>query len=236
VNQTGVSFTRTRWSQIALASGATPEARTALDWLCRAYWDPLHAHAARRGWRDADDAVQDFWVAMLERGSLIQADQTRGRFRTWLLACLDNHLADRHRACQALKRGGGHDPIALLEDKGGSISSGQESPDANFDRIWAITLLARARQRLAHGASGEAQRRSARLARFLDNNGDAEAYIGAAAELGLSEGAVKVAVHRLRLRFRDCLRAEVAETLVDPTPAMIDAELSDLLSALGQNP
>lgn len=225
--QPGSGFAATRWSRVALAAGTSPEARAALDWLCRAYWDALHAHARRRGWRDADDAVQDFWLRLLERGSLAGADPARGRFRTWLLACLDHHLADRHDARVAAKRGGGVAPVPL--------DDGLAAPDAAvFDRAWARTLLGRARDRLAmEAATPEARVRHERLVRFLDDNGDAAAYAAAAAELGLSEGAVKVAVHRLRARFRDALRAEVAETLAEPTPSAIDAELRDLLGALG---
>jgi DNA-directed RNA polymerase specialized sigma24 family protein len=219
----------TRWSQVLLAGGDSPQARAALAWLCQAYWDALHAHARRRGWRDADDAVQDFWLRLLERGSLVSADPARGRFRTWLLACLDHHLADRHDAAFATKRGGGRIIGPLLDADGAAAPQAADG----FDRAWARTLLDRARQRLAREQGDEkAKGRLVRLERFLTDNGDGTAYAMAAADLGLSEGAVKVAVHRLRARFGDCLRLEVAETLADPTPAAIDAELGDLLAAL----
>jgi RNA polymerase sigma-70 factor (ECF subfamily) len=222
------AFTSTRWSQVSLAGGATPEARVALDWLCRAYWEPLRLHASRRGWRDAEDAVQDFWLAMLERGSLAKADQARGRFRTFLLACLDHHLADRHAARQALKRGGG---VAVLSESE-EVPSVADNPELDFDRAWAVTLLQRARDRFMHEQEPAMRPRMARLECFLDHNGDAPAYAAAGAELAMSEGAVKVAVHRMRARFRASLRDEVAETLADPTPSAIETELDDLLAAL----
>jgi RNA polymerase sigma-70 factor (ECF subfamily) len=226
----GSRFATTRWSQVALAAGDSARSRASLDWLCRAYWEPLRSHAARRGWKDAEDAVQDFWVNLIEKGALARVDATRGRFRTWLLACLDHHLADRHDHRIAVKRGGGreHAELAAAEDEAASAD-----PTLAFDRSWAEAMLRRATERLRREAGGgEARRRQDRLERFLAVNGDAAAYAAAGEEVGLSEGAVRVAVHRLRARFRDCLRAEAAETLAEPTPQAIDEELGDLLRAL----
>ena len=228
----------TRWSQVALASGTSPEARAALDWLCRAYWDVLRAHAQRRGWRDADDAVQDFWLHLIENSGIAQVDQTRGRFRSWLLSCLDHHLADRHDALQAIKRGGGRVLASLQDDAVASQVeqqqvNGGDNPQLLFDRLWATTLLQRAQDRLQREhQSPSAQLKYKYLQRFLEQNGEAEAYAAAAVVLDMSEGAVKVAVFRLRERFRACLRGEVADTLVDSTPAAIDAELGELLLAM----
>lgn len=215
-------FATTRWSQVVAAAGYD---RAALSWLCERYWDPLRAHLRRRGVGDhaAEDLTQDFFAAMLG-GELIQrANPARGRFRTFLLACLEHHLAHSRERDQALKRGGGAtievltDPLAPAGD-----------PTAGFDRAWAETLLQRVRDRLR----SEGDARTLRLEAFLTTNGDSAAYGAAGAELGLSEGAVRVTVHRLRTRFRDVLREEVAETLADPTPAAIDAEIGDLLAAL----
>jgi RNA polymerase sigma-70 factor (ECF subfamily) len=228
----GSRFATTRWSQVALAAGDSSRSRASLDWLCRAYWEPLRSHAARRGWKDAEDAVQDFWVNLIEKGALASADATRGRFRTWLLACLDHHLADRHDHRVAAKRGGGreHAELGAAEADGGAAPA---DPTLAFDRAWAEAMLERASERLRREAGGgEATRRQVRLERFLAANGDAAAYAAAAEDLGMSEGAIRVAVHRLRTRFRDCLRAEAAETLAEPTPQAIDQELGDLLKAL----
>ncbi len=228
----------TRWSQVALASGTSPEARAALDWLCRAYWDVLRAHAQHRGWRDADDAVQDFWLHLIEHSGIAQVDRKRGRFRSWLLSCLDHHLADRHDALQASKRGGGRALASLQDDAVVAKAEQQQvnngnNPQQLFDRLWATTLLQRAQDRLQREQqSSSAQLKYKYLQRFLEQNGEAEAYAAAAVELGMSEGAVKVAVFRLRERFRICLRCEVADTLVEATPAAVDAELGELLLAL----
>jgi RNA polymerase sigma-70 factor (ECF subfamily) len=227
----GSRFATTRWSQVALAAGDSTRSRASLDWLCRAYWEPLRSHAARRGWKDAEDAIQDFWVNLIEKGALARADATRGRFRTWLLACLDHHLADRHDRRVAAKRGGGreHADLEVAESAGAAAAE----PASAFDRAWAEAMLQRATDRLRReSGDGEARRRCERLERFLAGNGDAAAYAAAAAELGMSEGAIRVAVHRLRARFRDSLRAEAAETLAEPTPQAIDEELGDLLRAL----
>lgn len=221
----------TRWSRIAVASGDDPAARAALAWLFRAYWEPLRIRALHAGWRDAEDVVQDFWVALLERKALATADPARGRFRTWLLTCLDHHLIDRAAARMAAKRGGDKQ-IASLPAEDLFADPAPTDPSRAFDRAWAATLLQRAHNRLEDANSGPALTRFRVLADFLTHNGDAAAYAAAGAALGLGEGAVKVAVHRLRAAFRTAVRAEIAETLVDPTPAAIDAELADLCAAL----
>jgi RNA polymerase sigma-70 factor (ECF subfamily) len=226
-----MAFAATRWSQVSAAAGDDPAARLALDALCRAYWEPLLAHARRRGWRDADDAVQDFWVMLMERGALGRADPARGRFRTWLLACLDHHLEDRAAAAGALRRGGGRGMVDVDGDDQPAVAPASD-PAAGFDRAWALTLLARARQRLAGEQRDGERERFRRLEPFLAANGDATAYAAAGRDLGLTEGAVKVAVHRLRAAFRDAVRAEIADTLADPTPTETDAELAVLLEAL----
>jgi RNA polymerase sigma-70 factor (ECF subfamily) len=218
-------FTTTRWSQV-VAAGA--DDRAALAWLCERYWEPLRAHLRRRcvELHAAEDMTQDFFAAVLD-GSLIQrANPARGRFRTFLLACLEHHLAHRRERELALKRGGG----AIMDALADAPAPGYE-PTRGFDRAWAETLLERVRDRLR--AEGDA--RTLRLQAFLTTNGDSAAYAAAGTELGLSEGAVRVTVHRLRARFRELLRAEVAETLAHPTPAAIDAEIGDLLAALREN-
>lgn len=215
-------FATTRWSQIAAAADCD---RAALSWLCERYWEPLRAHLCRRGVdiHAAEDLTQDFFAAMLD-GSLIQrADPVRGRFRTFLLACLEHHLAHARERERAQKRGGG-----ITADVYADPPAPECDPTRGFDRAWAECLLERVRDRL----HAEGNARTAYLESFLTTNGDATAYAAVGAELNLDEGAVKVAVHRLRCRFRDLLRAEVAETLSEPTPAAIDAEFGDLLAAL----
>jgi RNA polymerase sigma-70 factor (ECF subfamily) len=215
-------FATTRWSQVVAAAGYD---RAALSWLCERYWEPLRSHHRRRGVGDhaADDLTQDFFAAMMDGGLIQRANPSRGRFRTFLLACLEHHFAHSREREMALKRGGG----ATIEEFTDPPAP-ECDPTHGFDRAWAETLLERVRDRLR----SEGDARTPHLERFLTANGDSAAYGAVGAELGLSEGAVRVAVHRLRIRFRELLRAEVAETLADPTPAAIDAEIGDLLAAL----
>lgn len=215
-------YATTRWSQVTAAAGCD---RGALSWLCERYWEPLRAHLRRRGVgvHAAEDMTQDFFAAMLD-GSLIQrADPARGRFRTFLLTCLEHHLAHCRERELALKRGGGAATDTLTDPP-----APDSDPTHGFDRAWAEALLERVRDRLR--AEGDA--RTARLDAFLTTNGDSAAYGTVGVELGMSEGAVRVAVHRLRNRFRELLREEVAETLIEPTPTAIDAEIGDLLAAM----
>jgi DNA-directed RNA polymerase specialized sigma24 family protein len=216
-------FATTRWSQVVAAAGYD---RAALSWLCERYWEPLRAHLRRRGVGDhaAEDMTQDFFAAMLDGGLIQRANPARGRFRTFLLACLEHHLAHSREREMAVKRGG----RATVEASTDPPASPASDPTWGFDRAWAETLLERVRDRLR----SEGDARTLRLERFLTANGDSATYSAAGTELGLSEGAVRVTVHRLRARFRDVLRAEVAETLAEPTPAAIDAEIGDLLAAL----
>lgn len=216
----------TRWS-IVLAAGASDHAgREALAWLFRQYWHVLRQHAARRGWREADDLVQDFFTRLIQRGSLTQVDRSRGRFRSWLLTCLDHHLANHAEAQAAQCRGEGiiHQDVERCD---------AVAPEVAFDRAWALTVLAEAQSRLTREAAAAGQgRRLDTLRPFLASPGDLEAYAAAGAILGLPEGAVKVAVHRLRARFREQVEAVIAETLESDDPREIAAELDHLLAAL----
>jgi RNA polymerase sigma-70 factor (ECF subfamily) len=189
----------------------------------------------RRGFDEAsaDDLTQDFLLGVLQGRVVERAAREKGRFRTFLLACLDHHLGHERERRRAAKRGGGR-ADAELPVEGPEVAG---DPTHGFDRDWAEALLQRARDRLASDCASDLQRaRHDALAPFLSANGDAAAYAAVGATLGLAEGAVKVAVHRLRERFRDVLRAEVAETLAEPTPAAIDRELGDLLAALVERP
>ncbi len=217
-----VQFATTRWSQVAAAGSG---ARSALAWLCNSYWEPLQAHARRRGFTtvDADDQTQEFMLKVVQGGIIERADKGRGRFRTFLLACLDHHLMHARERAAAVKRGGG------ITHVGADPPAPDKDAEAAFDRDWALAVLARAGDRL-RTPSDDAERHKA-LARFL-TGGDAGSYAHAAAELGMEPGAVRVAVHRLRARFAACLREEVAETLSEASPAAIDAEIADLLAAL----
>jgi DNA-directed RNA polymerase specialized sigma24 family protein len=223
-----MAYPSTRWSQVLVAGGDSPPARAALAWLCERYWDCLQAHVRRRGFaeHDAEDLTQDFLIAIIGGRILDRADPTRGRFRTFLLACLDHHLLHARERQGALKRGGGvvAAPLEETEQPGPAAD-----PVAGFDRDWAHLVVARSLDQMK---AQEAPERWHALSGFLGQNGDAAAYGAAGVTLGLSEGAVKVAVHRLRERFRECLRAEIAQTLSEDEPRLIDAELTHLLEAL----
>ena len=233
------SFVATRWSLVARSAGDSPSSRAALAWLCEAYWEPLLRFARRRGLdhHDAQDAVQAFFARLVERGVAAEADPAKGRFRTFLLAVFSCQLAREREHARALKRGGGRHEVPL--DALADAAPAAPGADPDFDRDWARAVLARAIARLA-AEQPDDRRRSVFVALkpFLAADGDAAAYGAAGAPLGMGEGAVKVAVHRLRQRFRAALRAEVAETVADPErPGSLDEELGILLQALsGRQP
>ena len=212
---------------MVLAAGvADADGREALAWLFRQYWPVLVAHAARRGWKDAEDRIQEFFAHLLQRSALAQVDRSRGRFRAWLFTCLDHHLADHAEARAAQCRGGGiqHESVEQAV---------VEAPAVAFDREWALAVLAEAQNRLDREAATPEQRRRLEVLRpFLATPGDLAAYVAAGVTLGIPEGAVKVAVHRLRGRFRVQVETVIAETLVSADPAAIAGELDDLLAAL----
>lgn len=233
-------FASTRWS-VVLAAGrsTTGVSRDALETLCRAYWYPLYAYARRRGAdaHAAQDLVQGFFAKLLERGALAAADPHRGRFRTFLLVAFRHHAADEHDRAVAEKRGGGVPPLSLDVDfADGEARFLREPGDARtaereFERRWALLVLSsaltRTREECDAGRRGEL---FAALAPFLGGAGDAAPYAEIAARLGTSEGAVKVAVHRLRGRYKEHLRAAIRDT-VGPGVS-VDDEIRDLLAAL----
>lgn len=230
-------FLTTQWS-LVLAAGdsAVPGSREALDDLCARYWYPVYAFARRRGAGadEAQDQVQGFFSHLLERGTLRGADPERGRFRSFLLGAFKLYLADERNRATAQKRGGGATVMPLdldgAEERYRLEADAEEAPDRLFARRWALELLAHARRRLDEElAGGRNPERSRRLATFLAD-ADAAPYREVAEELGMTEPAVKVAVHRLRQRYGTILREEVARTVEDP--ARVDDELRYLFSVL----
>ncbi len=220
---------------LAAGDGESPQAAAALERLCQTYWPPVHAFVRRQTPNSAEaaDLAQGFFAQLLARKSLSHAAPERGRFRSFLLASLKNFLADEHARAHALKRGGATTilPLEAPSDENTFEPSHAASPDALFDRRWALHQLERALARLAdeYRAAG----RSPLFDLLQDyvwgeKNGATLAEI--AARLDLTEEAVKKAVQRLRHRFRDCLRAEIAETV--GSPDLIDQELRHLRAAL----
>jgi RNA polymerase sigma factor (sigma-70 family) len=231
-------FQTTRWSVVLGARGpGTPEAREALTELYRTYWYPLYAHARRGGvdTENARDLTQEFFVRLLEKGDLATADPTRGRFRSFLLTAFRHFLCNRRDRERAARRGGGRLVLSLDfaagESRYGLEPSHESTPERIFDRQWALTLLARSLGRLRD------EYRRAGKGELFDHlrpalAGDrATPYAELAIRLGMTEGAVKVAVHRLRGRCREVVREEVSETVA--TPGEVDQELRDLFGSLG---
>lgn len=231
-------FVTTRWTMV-LAAGrrSSPGSDQALAELCQTYWYPLYAFIRRRGYtrEDAEDLVQAFFARFLMKNYLEGLAAERGRFRAFLLASLKHFLANERDRARAQKRGGGVQPLSLdwqdADQRFHLDPPGPLSPEVLFDREWALALLGLVVTRLA-----EECRREGRGALFDEAKGfltlDHEAirYPEAARRLGMEEGALRVAVHRLRRRYRELLRAEIAHTLADP--GRVEEELRSLLAAL----
>jgi len=231
-------FGTTRWS-LVLAAGKdeadSSRAREALEKLCMAYWYPLYAFVRYRGYApdEAEDLTQAFFLRILETQGLSTVDPERGRFRSYLLGAMKHFLANEWHRARALKRGGG---VAFLpwdslapEARYALEPAETADPGAGFDQKWAQETMARALDRLR--SESDARGRGERFENLVGSlTGDESDRSEVAARLGLSKGAVKVAVHRLRKRYRELLRAEIAETVSDP--ADIDLEMSYLLAAL----
>lgn len=219
---------------LAAGDSHNPDSRTALADLCQAYWYPLYAYLRRRGYpqEEAEDLVQGFFAQLLEKNYLKAADRERGRFRSFLLTALKNYAANEWDRRTAMKRGGKSPTLSLdFETAEGRYTiepSDEHTPEQAFDRGWATAQLEQVLARM-RAEAGEGDERFALLQRFLTGDGDELRYSEAAERLGMSEGAVKVAVHRLRQRFGTVLRDEVARTLADPSD--VDDELRHLFAA-----
>ncbi len=234
------AFAPTRWTLILRARGGTPEARAALGELCEAYYQPVMRFLRREG-RDEDaarDLTQEFFARILGDGGFDQADPERGHFRSYLLGALKHFLADQRKHEQRLKRGGGVTPESLdatgADDDAPTpqfADAAAASPDAGFDREWALAVMARGLGVLQKEfvAAGKADQFDT-LNPWLMGESSTMSQADAARRLGLSEGAVKVVIHRLRKRFRDAVRTEIAQTLRDPS--LVDEELRHLIEAL----
>ncbi|HTI72726.1 MAG TPA: sigma-70 family RNA polymerase sigma factor [Candidatus Limnocylindria bacterium] len=236
----GESFKTTHWS-VVLSAGHDSEsiAQQALEQLCQAYWFPLYSYVRRQGQNpdDAKDLTQEFFSRFLEHGRFAQADRERGRFRTFLLTSLKRFLNEEWRRANRQKRGGGvvFTPLAAedAEHRFSAEPRDHLAPDLLYDRRWAEALLERvlARLRTDYDSTGRAAVYT-QLQQFLWGRQAEISYAEMGKQLGLNEGAVKVAVHRLRQRFRELLRDEVANTV--ERPEQIDEELQYLLQAFAK--
>ena len=232
-------FLSTRWSVVLDVGARDPlVVREALETLCSTYWYPLYAFLRRRGVdaEEAEDVTQGFFARILERRDLEGLDPARGRLRAFLLASMKHYLANHRDYQRAQKRGGGQGPLSLdmsgADERYGLAAAPALSPERLFERAWALALLERVLARLR--TSYEDRDRGA-LFEELKGTLTGESPVGELAavgeRLGMTEGAVKVAAHRLRERYRKELRAEVAGTLEDPS--QVESELQDLFQALG---
>jgi RNA polymerase sigma-70 factor (ECF subfamily) len=229
-------FATTHWTAVLAAGKDSAQAAAALEELCRTYWYPLYAYVRRQGHskEDAEDLTQAFFARFLEKNYLEGLRSEKGRFRAFLLASLKHFLANEWDKSQRQKRGGGIKPISLdwesAEMRYQTTPIDQLSPDKLFDRAWAVTLLEKVIVRLrdeskAENKSGHFEQ----LKSFLMAGNNSSPYEAVAAALGLTESAVRVAVHRLRRRYRALLREEIRQTLTDPT--QVEPEMQALFSA-----
>lgn len=228
------AFLTTRWTRVRMASADSEDGRHALADLCDAYYEPVVAYL-RRVLRDADAAREmshAFFAAMLGGGEIHTADQARGRFRWYLLGAVKHFVSHQREATARLKRGGGVQTIALDDVEAVALADERAlSPDAEFDRQWAVTVITRAMDALRAACAAEGR------ADFFDLVGDLLSghsrhgdQASLAAVAGMSADAFRMAVHRLKRRLRDCVKAEVAGTLEDP--ARVQEEMESLFAAL----
>jgi RNA polymerase sigma factor (sigma-70 family) len=231
-------FATTRWSLVLTArQGFTAEAHEALSSLCQLYWYPLYAFIRRKGYGtdDAHDLAQGFFTRLLEKNQFAVADPQRGRFRSWLLASLQHYLANEWDRANTLKRGGGQIPLSLdaatAEGQYRLEPSHELNPERLFERRWALALLERVLDSLRDECTRTGRARLFdKLKDSLVGEASESSYQQIAVDLGSSPGAVKVAAHRLRRRYRELLREEISQTVANPED--VDDELRMLLTAL----
>ena len=232
-------FATTHWSMVVSAGGShSPEASQALATLCENYWFPLYAFVRRAGYsaEDAQDLTQEFFVRLLTKNYLAVADRQRGRFRSFLLGAMKHFLANQERRQGAQKRGGHRLTISLDFHTGENRYSQIEpvdnlTPERLYEKRWALTLLDLVLSRLREEfrAAGKLELFDT-LKQFLAGGTAKPAYLEVAEQLGMTEGAVKVAAHRLRRRYRKLLKEEIARTTAGPEE--MEDELGKLLAAL----
>jgi RNA polymerase sigma-70 factor (ECF subfamily) len=233
----GDIFATTHWT-VVLAAGKhhTPQSDGALEELCRTYWFPLYAYVRRRGHskEDAEDSVQAFFARFLAKNYLAGLNAERGRFRAFLLASLKHFLINEWKKSQRLKRGGGEKNLSLdwqtADTKFQVAAVNEPSPDKAFDREWAVALLAKVIERLQKECEADGKAKQfGQLKIFLTAGKGETAQAEVAKKLGMDESTTRVAIHRLRKRYRELLRDEIAQTLADAVD--MDEEMRALFGA-----
>jgi RNA polymerase sigma factor (sigma-70 family) len=231
-------FVTTHWSIVLTAKQGEPnEVGIALEKLCRAYWWPLYAFVRRRGYEahDAQDLTQEFFARLLAQDFLRAVDRSKGKFRSFLLAAMEHFLAKEWRRTNAQKRGGKFSFVSIDDETAEQpylqLSSSDPSPEKTFDQQWALTLLNQAVTRLSHEFVADGKSRLfEEIKVFLTGEKKAASYAELAARLGTTEAALKMAVSRMRQRYVELLRAEVANTVNDPKD--VEEEWRSLAAAL----
>ena len=234
----GPMFVTTHWSVVLAAGhGDASCANDALARLCQTYWYPLYAYARRRGCspHDAQDLTQEFFARLLEGHWVAQADRQRGRFRSFLLSAMKHFITNEWNKARAQKRGGGQTILSLNDDSSERRyrlePAEKATPESLFERVWALTLLDGVLARLEQEYRREGKQAWMEAMRpALTTDRDAIDYTEMAGKLGITETAARVAVHRLRQRYRQLLRAEVAGTVTPPEE--VDAEMRHLFHVL----
>jgi RNA polymerase sigma factor (sigma-70 family) len=233
-------FVPTRWTLVLRARGESAAAQAALSELCESYYAPVLAFIryAGRNEEAARDLTQEFFARLLAQHGLDSVEPGRGRFRSFLLGAVKHFLADEHDRSRAAKRGGGQLPVSIEAGAGAGTTAELQipdpagpAPDTVFDRQWALTLIERALNVLAEEfAAADKGEQFESLKPWLLGEIDTLSQADAALRLGMTEGAAKVAIHRLRKRFRELVRAEIAQTVGDAT--QIQEELRYLVEVL----
>jgi RNA polymerase sigma factor (sigma-70 family) len=236
-------FATTHWSVVLAAGDPTsPQAAEALEKLCRTYWYPLYVYVRRHGNspEGAQDLTQEFFVRILRSRSLSGANRQKGRFRSFLLGALKHFLADARDEARAKKRGGGQVMVSweqhLAEERYAREPVEDASPDRLFERRWALTLLEQAAVRLQdeYEATGRAHAFAVLRGYVTGAAGPESSYADSAAALGLTESAVKSAIFRMRRRYHELVREEVAQTVAEP--AQLEAEIHYLMALFSGSP
>jgi RNA polymerase sigma-70 factor (ECF subfamily) len=231
-------FSTTHWSLLAQAADkADPMSQAALEELCRRYWFPLYAFVRRQGHNehDAQDLTQAFFARLLGTDDLRAVDPERGKFRSFLLAALRHFLANARDFAKAAKRGGGQTVLSLdfmqAEARYAREAASHLTPEKLFHRRWALEMLQSVLRRLREEwAEPGKQEFFAAVEDWVSGGEPTRTYADVAAELDMTEGAVKTAVHRLRRRYRDLLREEIGQTVADPEA--VEDEIRELFAAL----
>jgi len=229
-------FRTTHWSVVFAANGCgKPEAGPALEQLCRTYWTPLYAYLRRQGATpaDAQDLVQGFFASLLEREGIAKVDRSRGKFRSFLLASLKHFAANERDRARAQKRGGQHLFVPLDEAQAEEqfLAAPELSPDEVYEQTWALAVIEQAVARLrAEYATPERAELFTALKPYLTGDRTEPPYAAVAARLNLGESGVKMAVRRMRRRFGELLRHEIAQTV--SRPEEVDEEIRVLFTAL----